>query len=196
MVAAAWDIGRSSMHRFTVAFLLVATALVSVVGVSVQPHVVAQEATPETSTMSTHPVVGAWRFSNEIGGISFPSLAIVHADGTYIEDYPDESSYSMGVWEPTGERTATITIYQVYVVDDKLVNGEGRFTAEVDETGNALTRDGTFVGTFEDGSIEFAAEGPTPATRLGILPVLPLETLIGTPVSSGEATPGASNTKG
>ena len=102
---------------------------------------------------ATHPVVGEWRVINELGdGNVFPSLAIFHADGTYIEDYPDALSYSMGVWEPTGPRTATVTVYQVYVIDDKLVNGEGRWTAEVDATGNELRTAGTFVGTFEDGS--------------------------------------------
>ena len=57
--------------------------------------------------------------------ITFPSLAMFHADGTYIEDFPDAGSYSMGVWEPTGERTATVTVYQVYTIDDKLVEGIG-----------------------------------------------------------------------
>jgi hypothetical protein len=64
------------------------------------------------------------------------------------------------VWEPAGERTATVTFQQEYVIDDKLVNGEERFTVDVDETGNAMSSDGIFVGRFEDGSIEFAAEGP------------------------------------
>ena len=108
--------------------------------------------------MATHPVVGMWRVTNELGDATFPSLAMYHADGTYIEDYPDESSYSMGVWEPTGERTVLVTVYQVYIIDDMLVNGEGRWTAEVDETGNALRTAGTYVGIFEDGSTDIAVE--------------------------------------
>jgi hypothetical protein len=173
--------------------------LIGTVGLSTR----AQEATPDTTAMmamATHPVVGEWRVINELGeGITFPSLAIFHADGTYIEDYPDAGSYSMGVWKPTGERTAAVTVYQVYTIDDKLANGEGRWTAEVDETGNELRTAGTFVGTFEDGSIDIAVEwsaddGP-PATRLGVLPVVPLSELVpgGTPVippdMTDEATP-------
>jgi hypothetical protein len=105
----------------------------------------------------------------------------------------------MGVWEPTGERTAAVTVYQVYVIDDKLVNGEGRWTAEVNEAGDEMRTAGTFVGTFEDGSIDLAVEWSmddgVPATRLGVLPVVPLSELVpeGTPVippdMAGEATP-------
>ena len=95
------------------------------------------------------------------------------------------------MWEPTGERTAEATAYNYFLVDDRLVRGEGRFTAEVDETGNAIVTDGTFVSRFEDGSIEFAAGGPSDGTRLVVLPVLPLETLVGTPAAGtpGDATP-------
>jgi hypothetical protein len=180
------------MSRFALLLAVVVVLLGSVVMLS-RPPAAAQEATPDPAAMmamATHPVVGIWRFSNELGDSSFPSLAIFHADGTYIEDYPDESSYSMGVWEPTGERTVTLTLYQNYVIDDKLANLEGRLTAEVDETGNALTRDGTFVGLFEDGSIDIAVDGPATATRLGILPVVPLAELVpeGSPVVPPEFT--------
>jgi hypothetical protein len=190
------------MRRFIVSLSVVVVLLLGVVA-TLGRGATAQEATPDTAAMmamATHPIVGEWRNINELGeGIVFPSLAIYHADGTFIEDYPDESSYSMGVWEPTGERTATVTVYQVYVIDDKLANGEGRWTAEVDETGNELRTAGTFVGTFEDGSIDIAVEwsaddGP-PATRLGVLPVVPLSELVpgGTPViptdMTEEATP-------
>ena len=135
-----------------------------------------------------HPVVGLWRFTNEVGDATFPSLGIFHADGTYVEDYPDASSFSLGLWRPTGERTAEVTVYQNQVVDDKLTNGEGRWTVEVDETGNALAQGaGFFLGLFEDGSVEFSIEwdGSTEpvATRLEIQPVVPLESLLpeGTP---------------
>jgi hypothetical protein len=144
--------------------------------------------TAAQDAMSSHPVVGVWRFTNEVGDATFPSLGVFHADGTYVEDYPDESSFSLGLWRPTGERGAEVTVYQNYVVDDKLANGEGRWTVAVDETGNALTQgDGFFLGLFEDGSVEFSIEweGSTDpvATRLEIQPVVPLASLLpeGTP---------------
>jgi hypothetical protein len=99
-----------------------------------------------------------------------------------MEIYPWGAIF-IGVWQPTGERTAEATAYNYFLVDDKLVSGEGRFTAEVDATGNAISTDGTFVSRFEDGSIEFAAGGPSAGTRLAVLPVLPLETLVGTPAA-------------
>ena len=60
-----------------------------------------------------------------------------------------------------------MTLFENYLVDDKLAHGEGRFTLEVDETGNAISESGIFVGRFEDGTIEFAAEvqSPAPASR-------------------------------
>jgi hypothetical protein len=156
----------------------------------------AEDATPAAKPMAQHPVVGLWRFTNDAGGgNTFPSIGIFHADGTYIEDFADPGAFSMGVWEPTGERTVTVTVYQVYTFDDKLGNGEGRWTAEVDATGNAILTNGTFVGTFEDGSLDIAFEGPAPGVRLGLLPVVPLAELVpsGTPAlpaeSMGEATP-------
>ena len=150
------------------------------------PGTAAQDSTPDA--LASHPVVGLWRFTNGEGEDTFPSLGIFHADGTYVEDYPDASSFSLGLWRPTGERSAEVTIYQNYIVDDKLVNGEGRWTVEVDETGEALTQGaGFFLGLFEDGSVEFSPEweGSTEpvATRLTIQPVVPLASLLpkGTP---------------
>jgi hypothetical protein len=174
---------RSVMHRFAVLVSLFVVAFVGVLALGQGRPADAQD-----QDMASHPVVGAWRFTNDLGGgVVFPSLAIFHADGTYIEDFPDESSYFVGVWKPTGERTAAGTGYQVYVIDDKLVNGEGRFTMEVDETGNTMTSTGTFLGLFEDGSVEFAVDGadgpPTIATRLEVLPLGPLDIPTGTPTS-------------
>jgi hypothetical protein len=157
------------------------------------PPAAAQDATPDAAAMAAHPLVGVWRMANDLGGgVTFPSLAMFHADGTYIEDFPDAESFSMGLWRPTGERTAIATIYQVYLVNDKLAHGEGRFTAAVDATGQKLDTNGTFVGTFEDGSIDLAVEGPTPGVRLGILPVVPLAQLVpgGTPVIPPDLTAG------
>lgn len=170
------------MYRF-VTLVSVVVAFAGVVGFARGNTVTAQDA-----DMASHPVVGLWRFTNVVGDATFPSLGIFHADGTYVEDYPDASSFSLGLWRPTGERSAEVTVYQNQVVDDKLTNGEGRWTVEVDESGNALSQGaGFFLGLFEDGSVEFSIEweGSTEpvATRLAIQPVVPLESLLpeGTP---------------
>jgi hypothetical protein len=166
------------MRRVSILLSLIAVAgLCVVVGIQ-RPSVRAQEATPASlAAMAAHPVVGGWRFSNEFAGATFPSLAIVHADGTYTEVLPD-NSLLIGVWQPIGERTATLTVYNHYLIDDKLVKGEGRFTLEVDQTGTTMMENGTFVGLYENGSIDVAAESRSTGTRLNVLPVEPL----GTPV--------------
>ena len=85
---------------------------------------------------------------------------------------------------------STCQLIQVYTIDDKLVEGIGRSTAEVDETGNGIFTTGSFVGTFADGTIEIAAEGPAPGVRLGVLPPAPLSELVpgGTPVIPADLT--------
>lgn len=87
-----------------------------------------------------------------------------------------------GLWQPTGERTATVTAYVFFAIDDRPAEGEVRLTVEVDEAGNALTEEGTVVGLYQDGSVAIAAESPATATRLQIQPVEPL----GTPVFPSE----------
>jgi hypothetical protein len=83
-----------------------------------------------------------------------------------------------GLWQPTGERTATVTAYVNFFINDRLAEGQGPLTVEVDETGNRLTEEGTFVPLYEDGSVAMAFESPAIGIRLGIVPVEPL----GTPV--------------
>jgi hypothetical protein len=146
--------------------------------------------------MVTHPVVGTWDMTVDIGGETFPFLAFFHADGTYMEVYPWGAIIS-GVWKPTGERTAQGTAVSYEFIDDRLSRGEDRFTAQVDETGNAIEEDFTYVSRFQDdGSLSGESlEGRTPGTRLEVLPVVSLAELVpgGTPVMpedlADEATP-------
>jgi hypothetical protein len=182
------------MRRFTVSLSLALAVLLGLVasGVSTQ----AQDATPEAMTaMATHPVVGTWELTGAIDDDTFPYLAMFHAGGTYMEIYPWGPIF-VGVWKPTGERTAEGTSVGYGLADDRLERGEGRWTAEVDATGNTIETNGPFVSRFvDDGSITLAVEGPVSGTRLEVLPVVPLAELVpeGTPVipadQAGEATP-------
>jgi hypothetical protein len=184
------------MHRFTVSLAVVVVLLVGIMATTGR-STSAQEATPDTAAMmamATHPVVGTWEMTGAIDDDTFPFLAIFHADGTYQEIYPWGATF-FGVWNPTGERTAEGTNVVYGLTDDRLERGEGRWTAEVDATGNAIATDGTFVSRYvDDGSITLAIEGPAPGTRLEVLPVVPLSELVpeGTPVIpadlTGEAT--------
>jgi hypothetical protein len=179
------------MRRFTFLLSFLPVIVLGVAVAASRPVAVAQEATPPSmAATATHPVVGVWEFANDLGGgITFPSIGTFHADGTYLEVLPD-GSLLVGVWRPTGERTADLTVYSHYVINDKLANGEGRSRVEVDATGNAITTSGPFVGRFEDGSIDIAVEGTTPGARLGVLPVVPLAQLVpgGTPVIPADLT--------
>lgn len=150
----------------------------------------AQDSTP--AAMVAHPVVGLWRtVVSNTGDTPFIAMDSFHADGMFSEITQD-GIVTTGLWQPMGERSATVTAYVFFTIDDRLVEGEVRFTVEVDKTGNALTEEGAIVGHYaDDGSLALAVETPATATRVRILPVEPL----GTPVLPSEsgtvATPAA-----
>ena len=185
------------MHRRPVvsAFVLAAAlALVGAAAVGVSRHAaVAQDATPTAAAGPS--LAGAWQWGSlpargEQAPPEPPTFAIFHADGTYTEVLPN-GSVLFGVWQPTGERTATLTLYENSLMDDRLVQAEGRFTVEVDEGGNTITEEGTFVGLFEDGSVAMAFESPATGTRMAVLPVEPLGTPVfpADPAAAGTPTP-------
>ena len=178
------------MRRVAVLLSVVVVVLLSSAAVLSRPSVVAQEATPSgTAAMASHPVVGGWRITVDLGaGMTSPDLQIFHADGTYTETLP-HGSVLFGVWQPTGERTATLTLYQNELMDDRLVQAEGRFTGDVDESGNTLTEEGTYVALFEDGSVAMAFESPATGTRMEVLPVEPLGTPVFPPDEAAAGTP-------
>jgi hypothetical protein len=176
------------MRRFVLLLSIVAAVLLSSAVMLWRPPAAAQDATPAgVDALATHPVVGVWDSSSSgPEGEPFPFIAIFHGDGTYQEIYP-WGTIITGVWEPTGARTAEVTAINYEIVDERMARGEARFTAEVDATGDTIATDGTFVSRFEDGSIDVAAGGPSPGTRLGVLPVLPLAELTGTPAAGTPA---------
>ncbi|MFN8590314.1 MAG: hypothetical protein U0031_02550 [Thermomicrobiales bacterium] len=168
--------------------LSLVSAVFMLLGVSVLvalSPVKAQDSTP--AALAAHPVVGLWRTTvTNTGAPPAISFTTFHADGTYLEVVQDPPIVVTGLWQPTGERTATVTAYNFFAIDDRPVEGEVRLTVTVDETGNALTEEGTVVGHYQDGSLALAVDSPATATRLQIQPVEPL----GTPVLPGEAPAG------
>jgi hypothetical protein len=177
------------MRRFSV-FLSTVVVLLSSVAVLSRPPAAAQEATPAgVAATATHPLAGAWTIVTDLGEDTFPSVAIFHADGTYTEVLP-WGQVLLGAWQPTGERTAVMSLIFNYLVDEELVEGQGRATLEVDETGNTLTVESVGVGRFRDGRIDFTDVGvPTTGTRLEAGPMLSLDELIALTEPPGEATP-------
>jgi hypothetical protein len=180
------------MRRFGLLLSVVAVLLFGVF-TGMGKGATAQEATPDTTAMmamATHPVVGGWRLTNSSftgDDDSFPSVAVFHADGTYTEVLP-WGAVLVGVWEPTGEHTANLLFLLNDIIDDKIVQGEGRTRLEVDEAGNTMSLIGNFISLYEDGTVDMAVESPSTATRLEALPMEPLGTPV-LPPDLVEATP-------
>jgi hypothetical protein len=144
----------------------------------------AQESTP--TVMADHPVVGGWHWENDMGdGTSLFTYAAFHPDGTYVESFGADGT-DIGVWKPTGPRTADLTLYSADVDPDPDVTVPvvSRLAIAVDETGNAIAAEGTYQGLGEDGAVLFSGPGIAQGTRLEVLPVIPP----GTPAA---ATPAA-----
>ena len=170
--------------------LAVVVVLTAAVAISRSPAIAQESTPPVPGAMAAHPLVGAWRWDNDpTHPGTFLSYAIFHADGTYTEALPD-GTVLIGVWQPTGERTADFIFFNQYTFDGKFARGEGRGVAEVDATGNVATQRTSFVGRFLDGSIEDAAVFISNGTRLDVLPVISPEDLAATPVPAlAVATP-------
>lgn len=102
----------------------------------------AQDATPATALdRAQHPIVGAWKWTNDPSDPHPESFAIFHPDGTYIEVIGIETG--IGVWQPAGPERVDLTAY-FQDLDSTTVEVEpGRTTVqatiELDTTGTAAT---------------------------------------------------------
>ena len=115
--------------------------LLSWAAFTLMPQPGAQAAAP--ADMAAHPVVGMWRTTvNNTGDPPSISFTTFHPDGTYLEVVQEGGLVVTGLWQPTDERTATVTAYVFFAIDDRPVEGEVRLTVQVDETGATLTEAG------------------------------------------------------
>jgi hypothetical protein len=101
-----------------------------------------------TGDMAAHPIVGLWQLDpgpNSPTGSKF-DFFLVHSDGTYNEWGGLAVGVALGIWRPTGERTAELM--HIYVDTDPTTKTETLGTAtfrtkvQIDDTGNAYTADG------------------------------------------------------
>jgi hypothetical protein len=108
--------------------------------------------------MATHPIVGFWQLDpgpNPPTGHRF-TFFHVHPDGTYHEWGGLAVGSALGIWRPTGERTADQML--IYLDTDPTAQTEAlgsatfRMTVEVDATGNAYTAGGTLDLRDQDGT--------------------------------------------
>ena len=101
----------------------------------------AQDAAAE---MASHPLVGLWQLP--IIGPDAPvspwAFQIYHADGTMSSWNAGLTAGVLGLWRPTGERTADVMWVMQDLTDDGALTLTFRLTFELDETGDRLTGTG------------------------------------------------------
>jgi hypothetical protein len=177
------------MRRFGALAVVLAFMVAGSIGLLGQRPVVAQEATE--IAMADHPVVGAWQWLNNPADPTNVSFSIFHADGTYAETNA-LGDVAIGVWRPTGERTADLTVVHqdvsfVPLDPDVFEPGTliGRAAVEVDLAGTAISAPMTVYLWSSDEAFQYAA-GPyeTIALRMDVDPLAPF----GAPVA-GTPTP-------
>lgn len=140
-----------------------------------------------------HPLVGTWTLVSDAGEL--PDVIIFADDGSVI-DVESSGTVQLGVWEPTGETTATLTVTSY---DEDEGGGTIRASFEVAPDGQSFTAAYTFE-LFDPATGEGMGEyGPGTATGTRLVaeapgtPVGSFEDLFsqfaGTPEVSPEATP-------
>jgi hypothetical protein len=139
--------------------------------------------------LADHPIVGAWRWDNDLANPdTHISYGVFHDDGTYLE-VTTGAGTAVGSWLPTGERTADVTNVFQDISEDPSIIEVGTSTiqlaAEVDESGIITLASFTADVQTLDGTILFQG-GPYDArgTRVEVEPMVPFGTpAAGTPTS-------------
>ena len=147
--------------------------------------------TAQDTDLANHPLVGAWMVDSEPENPqNIPDRAVLSADGTMINHSAD-SSFGVGVWESTGDTTATVTFTILFDDGVRLVV---HVSLEVATDGQSFR--GTYTNEFfvDPTTVEGSGQigpGTVEATRL-------VAEAPGTPVASfeeffgeSEATPAA-----
>jgi hypothetical protein len=173
------------MRRFAV----FASLVVVLAGSAVFGHVAFDTAAQDAT--AAHPIVGSWRFVRDWGEGPAISYGVFHADGTYVQEAFAGGQLNVGAWQPTGERSVDLTFHHLYLCDDKLVEGEARYTFTVAETGDTLDGNGVYVSRYtDDGTIEYYFETKSATgTRVAASPMVTLQTLIRETSTRGTPAP-------
>ena len=155
------------MRRLAFLVSILVVVLVGGVALGPRPATGAQDGTP-ASAMAGHPFVGAWVVDTDTTDpANFPALGAATADGVYVESHP-QVGVGVGAWEPTGGRTANLTL--VFRATDQGGAPVGVVTAraavEVFQGGDAWDATYTFEARAPDGAVLFAGQGRAHATRV------------------------------
>jgi hypothetical protein len=118
---------------------------------------------------ASHLLAGVWQWNADPESPEQPSFAIFHADGSYTE-WQMVAGQAIGIWRPTGERTADLLF--VFTDGDPSLEvyqpGIVTFTIaiELDETGDAFTAEGMIDARDPGGMQLVTVPFSRPATRL------------------------------
>ena len=161
------------MRRRSVVLCVITGALTS--AMALRQPAAAQDATPVSSPdRATHPMVGAWKWTNDPSDAPPESFAISHADGTYVEVVGIETG--IGVWQPTGPERVDLTAYFQDLVPETVEVEPGRTTVQatinLDAAGTGATVTYSLVKYTFLGYRLYAEQGLTGTlTRLGLTPL-------------------------
>jgi hypothetical protein len=125
----------------------------------------AQDATPAGT--AGHPIVGTWIIDrNTTTTVEVPVVVVFTGDGGFI----DPGQGVAGVWEPTGPRSAAMTIIPFV---DGGAGGYGvvRATWDVDEGGDVMSGPAVVTIVTPDGTVVAKDELTSRATRLRVDPM-------------------------
>jgi hypothetical protein len=137
----------------------------------------AQDATPAAGgDLGSHPIVGLWQFDASLDPAlgPLPTFELFHGDGTYTSWGGPDAGTTLGLWRPTGDRTAEVL---KIATETDAFPGTGpqpgtvtiQVTAEVNADGTGLTYG---VGSFDVrdvvGTVQYASEEMhfPPSTRV------------------------------
>ena len=109
--------------------------------------------------LASHPLVGLWQLPiiGPDAAVSPWAFQIYHADGTMSSWNAGLTAGVLGLWRPTGERTADVLWVMQDVADDgAALTLTFRLTFEVDETGDRSTNTGD-LDIRDAGGVQVAA---------------------------------------
>ena len=131
----------------------------------------------DAAATAAHPAVGAWLLIDPAFADTPDTLAVFHADGTYVLAEAAGGPVGVGAWEATGERSLAVT-YVLLIAGDAgaVLPLTVRASGEVDAGGDTLSATYTYELAGPDG-VGQGEFGPSTVTaeRIAVEPM-------GTPV--------------
>ena len=151
-------------------------------------HAAAQEGAGD---LAVHPMVGLWQLPI-IGPDATASpwaFQVYHADGTMSSWNAGLTAGVLGLWRPTGERTADVLWVMQDVADDGAFTLTFRLAFEIDETGDRLTYTGGLDIRDADGLQVAASPGVEGTSTRLTFDVNPATGSTASPAPDAAATP-------